>query len=127
MNRYSDITGRGLYRSRKGILFGVCRGLANYFDISVFWTRAIVVIFFIFTGFWPLIGLYILAILLMKPDPSTVTAGRGQKTDRGRCASAGYEAADRLRRKWHHLEKRIRRMEDKVTSREYDWNKRFYG
>ena len=30
-------------------------------------------------------------------------------------------------RKWKHLEKRIRRMEDKVTSREYDWNSRFHG
>ncbi|HQE75776.1 MAG TPA: PspC domain-containing protein, partial [Candidatus Hydrogenedentes bacterium] len=32
----------GLYRSRHGFLFGVCRGLAEYFDLSLFWLRAIV-------------------------------------------------------------------------------------
>ncbi|MFO7975245.1 MAG: PspC domain-containing protein [Candidatus Hydrogenedentota bacterium] len=60
----------GLYRSRDGILFGVCRGLADYFDLSVFWLRAIVVGAFILTGFFPVVFLYILAALLMKREPA---------------------------------------------------------
>ena len=59
----------GLYRSRKGVLFGVCRGTAECFDISVFWTRVAAVIALIATGLWPIAGLYLLAALLMKPDP----------------------------------------------------------
>lgn len=67
---YSYRYGRpGLYRSRRGIIFGVCRGTAEYFDISVFWTRAAAVIALIATGLWPIGGLYLLAALLMKPDP----------------------------------------------------------
>jgi len=60
----------GLYRSRDGILFGVCRGIAEYLDLSVFWLRAIVVGVFILTGFFPVVFLYILAALLMKREPA---------------------------------------------------------
>jgi phage shock protein C len=60
---------RGLYRSRDGILFGVCKGIADYFDISVFWTRVITLAAFIFTGFCPVGIAYILAVFLMKPEP----------------------------------------------------------
>ncbi|GMU93776.1 MAG: hypothetical protein AMXMBFR4_28340 [Candidatus Hydrogenedentota bacterium] len=59
----------GLYRSRSGILFGVCKGIAEYFDISVFWTRVITLTAFVFTGFCPVGIAYILAALLMKPEP----------------------------------------------------------
>jgi phage shock protein C len=118
---------RGLYRSRNGVILGVCRGVADYFDFSVFWIRAIVVILFICTGFWPIVGVYILAALLMKSDPakSVGTASKQKSGGRHRCTR--NDAAERLRRKWKHLEKRIRRMEDKVTSREFDWNSKFHG
>ncbi len=59
----------GLYRSRGGIVFGVCRGLAEYFDLSVFWFRAIVLGAFILTGFFPTVLVYVLAALLMKREP----------------------------------------------------------
>jgi phage shock protein C len=63
-----DSDRRGLYRSRDGMLFGVCRGIAEYFDISVFWTRVITVITFVMTGFFPIVVAYIIAALLMKPE-----------------------------------------------------------
>jgi phage shock protein C len=59
----------GLYRSRCGVLFGVCQGLADYFDLSAFWLRVIVAVTFLCTGFFPVGVLYILAALLMKPRP----------------------------------------------------------
>ena len=46
-----------LYRSRSGMILGVCKGLARYFDVSLFWTRFIAVLLMLFTGFWPLIGI----------------------------------------------------------------------
>ena len=127
MDRYNRLYKRGLYRSRNGVLLGVCRGVADYFDFSVFWIRAIAVILFIFTGFWPVVGLYLLAALLMKSEPATA-AGIGLKQSSGsRYRCAGHDAAERLKRKWKHLEKRIRRMEDKVTSRDFDWDSRLRG
>lgn len=60
---------RGLYRSRNNIFFGVCAGLAEYFDISVFWSRVVAVGLLICTGFWPVGAIYLVAALLMKKDP----------------------------------------------------------
>jgi len=114
MSRYSSISRRGLYRSRNGVIFGVFKGLAEHFDFSVCWLRAIAVIALIFTGFWPITGLYILAALLMKSDPAL---GEKQGNRHGfdhQFAYAKRDAAGRLKRKWQHLEKRIRRMEDKA-------------
>jgi len=127
MSRYNSISRRGLYRSRDGIILGVCRGVADYFDFSAFWVRAILIVVFIFSGFWPIIGIYILAALLMKSAP-VVSGRKGSKRNfHCRYDRARRETAERFKRKWGHLEKRIRRMEDKVTSREFDWDNRFYG
>jgi len=127
MSRYSRMSRRGLYRSRNGAILGVCRGIADYFDLSVFWIRATAVILFICTGFWPIVGVYILAALLMKSDPAGTVGSSSRPGAGGRYRCTGADAAERLRRKWKHLEKRIRKMEDKVTSREYDWNSRYHG
>ena len=118
---------QGLYRSRNGVILGVCRGLADYFEFSAFWIRAIAVILFIFTGFWPVDGIYILAALLMKSRPAKYVASGSNHKGNCRYRCTRNDTAERLKRKWKHLEKRIRGMEDKVTSREYDWNSRFHG
>ena len=127
MSQYSTISRRGLYRSRDGIILGVCRGVADYFDFSAFWIRAILIVVFILTGFWPVMGIYLLAALLMKSEPGA--PGRNHSKRNHRCCPSRTrrETSERIKRKWRHLEKRIRRMEDKVTSREFDWNSRFYG
>jgi phage shock protein C len=118
---------RGLYRSRNGVLLGVCRGVADYLDFSLFWIRAIAVILFIFTGFWPIVGVYILAALLMKSGPAKSVGTASKQRSGGRQHCTRNDTAERLRRKWKYLEKRIRRMEDKATSQEFDWNSRFHG
>jgi phage shock protein C len=126
MSRFNNMSRPGLYRSRNGVILGVCRGLADYFDFSAFWIRAIAVILFIFTGFWPVVGIYLLAALLMKSESAknTATGSSHKAGSRYRCTR--NNTAERLKRKWKYLEKRIRRMEDKVTSREFDWNSRFH-
>ena len=127
MSRFNSMSRQGLYRSRNGVILGVCRGLADYFDFSVFWIRAIAVILFIFTGFWPVVGIYLLAALLMKSESAKNTEARSDHKAGSRYRCMRNDTAERLKRKWKHLEKRIRRMEDKATSREFDWNSRFHG
>ena len=127
MRRFNSISRRGLYRSRDGIILGVCRGVADYFDFSAFWIRAILIAVFIFSGFWPIIGIYILAALLMKSAPGVSDKKGSKRNFHCRYDRARRETAERFKRKWGHLEKRIRRMEDRVTSREFDWDNRFYG
>jgi uncharacterized protein YegJ (DUF2314 family) len=71
--------------------------------------------------------LYILAALLMKSEPEIHIRTGSQNEFDSRFTYAKQDTADRLKRKWRHLEKRIRRMEDKATSREFDWNQRMNG
>ena len=69
MRNNDKLTRSGIYRSRNGLIFGVCRGLAEHFDFSILWARVIAIIFLLVTGFWPAIGIYLIAALLMKPAP----------------------------------------------------------
>ena len=69
MRRHYRTYKKGIYRSRNGLLLGVCRGIAEYFDFSIFWTRTIAIIIFFLTGFWPVIGVYLIAAFLMKREP----------------------------------------------------------
>lgn len=115
---------RGIHRARHGVVFGVCRGLANHFDFSLFWVRVIAAGLILFTGVWPGVVLYILAALLMKPEPVLPAASAEEREFCDRYAHARHDAAQRLRRRYDHLDDRIRRMEDVVTSREFDWDRR---
>ena len=117
--------GGGIYRSRDGAILGVCRGLAEHFDFSLFWTRTLAVIFLFFSGFWPAIGLYLLAALLMKPKPVIPIENEAEQEFYDSYTSSPSGAAQRLKQRFEKLERRIRRMEDIVTAREFDWEKRF--
>jgi phage shock protein C len=115
---------RGIYRSRHGAIFGVCRGLAEHFDFSVFWVRFMAVLLLLVSGLWPAMILYILAALVMKPEPALPISSLDEGRFYDDYTSSRHEAAQRLKRRYEGLEKRIRRMEDVVTSREYDWERR---
>jgi phage shock protein C len=67
--RYYDTAAPGLYRSRDGIVAGVCGGIANYLDTSPFWTRMAFALVILCTGLWPGVILYIIAAMVMKKDP----------------------------------------------------------
>ena len=59
----------GLYRSRHGMIAGVCAGLAEYFDLSVFWARVAAVALLLCSGIWPVVIVYVIAALMMKKNP----------------------------------------------------------
>ena len=124
MRRFEQIFRGGLYRSRDGILLGVCRGIAEYFDFSVFWTRVIVLVLLFFTGFWPITALYFVAALLMKPEPVVPIQSNDQQEFYDSYIYSRKAAIERLKRRYDNLERRIRRMEHTVTSKEFDWDRR---
>ncbi|NOR23555.1 MAG: envelope stress response membrane protein PspC [Desulforhopalus sp.] len=115
----------GIYRARNGVFLGVCKGIAEYFDLSVFWVRLALVIVFIFSGFWPVIGIYLVAAFFMKPKPVKPVESEEEREFYDSYVHSPKTAAQRLRKKFEELERRIRRMEDKVTGREYEWERRF--
>ena len=124
MKRFEKILRGGMYRSRDGVILGVCRGISDYFDFSVFWTRAIAVILLIFTGLWPTVVLYFLAALLMKPEPVIPIQSKDHQEFYDSYVHSPRSAADRIKRRYSKLEKRIQRLEHTVTRPGYDWESR---
>ena len=60
---------RKLYRSRSGLIFGVCKGLAEYLNVPAALLRTIWGALVIVTGFFPFAVLYlILAYFLPERD-----------------------------------------------------------
>jgi phage shock protein C len=116
---------KGIYRSRHAAIFGVCRGLAEHFDFSVFWVRFMAAILLVVSGLWPAMVLYILAALVMKAEPVQPISSMDEQRFYDDLTQSRHEATQRLKRRYEGLENRIRRMEDVVTSREYDWDRRF--
>ncbi|PIR82411.1 hypothetical protein COU20_02715 [Candidatus Kaiserbacteria bacterium CG10_big_fil_rev_8_21_14_0_10_59_10] len=53
---------------REGTFAGVLAGLADYFDIDVTLLRVLFIFFVIFTGVFPGVIAYLLAILVMPSD-----------------------------------------------------------
>jgi len=115
---------RGLYRSRNGVLLGVCRGLAEHYDFKVFWIRSLVVVLLLLTGIWPMLGIYLVAALIMRPEPVRPFENEAEREFYDSYVRSRPNATDRLRRRFQNLERRIRRMETVVTSREYEWDRR---
>ena len=121
MKRDHRLSRDGLYRSREGIIFGVCRGLAENFSFSVNWARVIAIIFLFISGFWPAIGLYLIAALLMKPAPVVPIENEAEQEFYNSYTHSRHMAASRLKRRFDNLERRLQRMEHIVTTREFDW------
>ena len=114
-----------MYRSRHGMLLGVCRGLAEHMGISVFWLRVATVVVVLATGLWPGVFFYLLAALIMKPEPVIAPSDDRAREFYDSYAGSRSLAVSRLKDTFERLDRRIRRMEDIVTSRDYQWKKRF--
>ena len=116
---------RTLYRSRKGIFFGVCQGISDYADISVFWIRFGAVLAALFTGFWPLVLVYIVAAIFLRPAPVIEFSNDDDWNFYQSYVADRKLALYRLKRRCEALSRRTRRMENIVTDKEYDWERRF--
>ncbi|HRI89944.1 MAG TPA: PspC domain-containing protein, partial [Candidatus Hydrogenedentes bacterium] len=101
--------GRPIYRSRNGVIFGVCRGVAEYLGFSVTAFRVITVIATIMFGFWPLVIGYIIVALVMKPEPVVPFEEESEQEFYDSYVSSRLMALSRLKRTFDNLERRIRR------------------
>ena len=114
----------GLYRSRHGKILGVCKGVADYFDVSVFLVRLMFVAALLFSGFWPVVGLYLLAALLLQQEPVLDPKDNRESSFYDSYAKNPGRALGALKERFESMERRLRRLEDAATSRERDWDRR---
>ncbi len=127
MSYYQVRMRRPLYRSRDGWIFGVARGLADYADLPVFWIRLGLLVAFVFSGFWPVAVLYLIAAFFIKPEPVLQPQTDDAWEFYNSYASSRSMALARLKRQLDQLERRTRRMESIVTAREFDWEQRLHS
>lgn len=127
MNSQSFNAPRTLYRSRKGVIFGVCEGLARYAQLSPFWVRVGAVAALFFTGFWPLVLIYLVAAIFIKPEPMIPMENVDDWAFYNNYSTNRQLALASLKNRFDGLERRTRRLEDIVTKPEYNWDQRFGG
>ncbi len=119
---------RGLYRSRKGDIFGVCKGIAEWKDLPVGPIRLAVILLAVFTGFAPVIVIYILAALVMPVEPRA-----SEHHSRDHAGARYKEHASRtvndLKREFDNLKAKVTGMESTVFDSECDtekvWEEKF--
>ena len=127
MNGLSDSQRPGPYRSRRGMFLGVCRGIAEYFDVSVFWFRMGAIAVFVFTGVWPTVAVYVLAGVMMKKEPVVTFASDSDREFYDSYAANRGLALQRINRIYQRLDRRIQRIESRVTAKDFDWDRRMQG
>lgn len=124
MGLHTESGGHALYRARNGIVFGVCRGAAEYLNVSVTGVRLAVILVTVLTWFWGGVIAYVVAALLLKPAPMTPFESDADAEFYNAYASSRTMALQRLKRTFDNLDRRIQRMETIVTARDYDWERR---
>jgi phage shock protein C len=102
-------------RRRPGLLFGVCRWLADRLGLAAFWVRMAVLVAAWLSGWWPAAAIYLVAaILLGQARPGRLPSGADWRLPRG---FTSREVAD-LRSRCTRLERRCREVESRLR-----WNR----
>lgn len=131
-------TSSKLFRSRCGIIFGVCQGLSEWRDLPVGYIRVGVIIAFTMTGFFPVGLLYLAAGFFLPLEPKQGKSDYYERNSRGRREyrrnhrkesrrerSEGYTFDD-IKEEFDDISSRVNRMEDEMIDKEKDWEKRFH-
>ena len=64
------------YRSQRGLIFGVCQGLADWKQLPVGMLRLVIILVFLFTGAVPVIIAYLVLAILLPPEPQGTDPGQ---------------------------------------------------
>ena len=109
-------TSRRFYRSRNGILFGICQGIADWRDVPVSVVRLIFIIICLATAVAPCLIIYLIAGLILPVEPRGYYGGSGRRS-----------TMDDIKDQFDDLKSRVNRMEDEETGdKESDWDRRFH-
>ncbi|MDR1043821.1 MAG: PspC domain-containing protein [Candidatus Adiutrix sp.] len=115
----------GPFRANDGVIFGVAKGLAGYFGWPVGLVRLILILATVFLFFWPTVIAYLAAALIMSPAPAERLDTQEERDIWLQTQLDPSAAMEQLSRRARGVEKRMRRLEDFVTSREYAWQRKF--
>lgn len=118
-DRYESVHRNRLYRNRKrGILAGVCAGIADWTGFNLTALRVIVVLLAI--PFTPTIVIgYLLMALLVPVAPDNLYRDEDDEQFWRETRRAPVEGVSTLNQRFKRLDQRLQRLEAWLTSREY--------
>jgi phage shock protein C len=112
-----------MYRNRsRGMLFGVCAGVADYFGFDLTVTRILVVVGLMF--FFPAIALIYLLLALLLPVNPAGSAPSDPNLNR-RVRSEPHATLDGVRLRFRELDARLQSLERYVTSGRFKLDSEF--
>lgn len=111
-----------LYKNKRdGKLFGVCAGVADYFDINVAMVRVLTVVgSFVFPFAIPVA--YVVAAMTLNDKPLEYYDNSEDYEINRRVRNSPNEMLKRTRHRFNDIDARLRRMERHVTSKEYQFD-----
>ena len=121
-----------LYRNpRRGMIFGVCAGIAEYFGFDIAVTRVIVAVGALFA--FPIICIVYVLLGLMLPARSysgpvpdyNDPVEREDRSVRRQVRSAPHDTLASVRYRFRDLDARLQRLEKYVTSNRYQLDSEF--
>ncbi len=118
MKHVSELRLADLYRSRQGWVLGVCKGLATFLGVPVFWVRVLVLLLTPCTGVWPMVGGYLLAAFLIRPEPALAPDNAEERAFYDEYVASRPHTLQRLRRRCDRLARRVGRLENWIAARE---------
>ncbi|MGH8427280.1 MAG: envelope stress response membrane protein PspC [Gammaproteobacteria bacterium] len=114
-----------LYRDpERGMIMGVCAGIADYFGWNLTLVRVVVVLTFFFWWGITLVVYVIMGFLLPKKPQGLYETAEDETFWRGVRRSPSESFHD-LRHRFRDIDLRMQRMEGYVTSNRYDLDRQF--
>jgi phage shock protein C len=110
----------------RGVIAGVCAGIAEYFDWNVRLLRAILVIVFIFSGAFPILVIYAVLWYVMDPVSEADYRERYSRSFTEPAGGGAHATSERpatmteLKARFARLEERLGSMEECITSNEFE-------
>jgi phage shock protein C len=109
----------------RGVVAGVCAGLAEFFGWNVKLLRAGLVIVFLFTGFFPIVIAYCVLWYALDPiggdaSSSGYSGGGGGDGPHGSSGPVRRPSMAEVQARFERLDARLRGIEECVTDKEFD-------
>lgn len=113
-----------LFRNpKRGMIFGVCAGIADYFGFDVTITRVVVIVAAIFASPILLVAYLLLAFLL--PRKPALTADDSPEPLQRRVRSDPHDTLGSVRHRFRELDSRLQQLEKYVTSNRFKLDREF--
>ena len=108
----------------RGILAGVCAGIADYIGVEPIAVRLAAVLGLVFF-FPPTIAAYIILAIALRPKPHTLYASPDEEAFWRNVGTAPADTFHSLKRKFADLEARLGQMESQVASGDFELHREF--